>query len=446
MALPTSITRKTLLFDLIITCSSTRFLSTQVMSFGDGTHGALGLPSSIYGIGAHAYEPSAVPGLPSDVVGVSAGHYHSLAITSQGELWAWGRNEEAQLGRGLLATRGTWNEPKRVGELNKVNVIGASASAVVTAAVGDDGSLWVWGKSKRGQLGLGQGVTEALVPSRVKALAGEKITKVANKIEKVDEISKFRFSYLIWQVSFGWGHALAQTEDGKLFGWGYSADGRIGKIGGPLLDFERKHQQDDAENLATQAMEKEKDMAIVWEPRLVEELQFHGVEIVDSACGLDHSLVLCRDGTILSSGSNTYGQLGRANRELGLVPVDLAYGGLSVAAGLGHSLAICSSKKIVSWGWNHSKQLGRAGSENVVAEVEGSFGDEIPISVCGGRAHSIALTSKGEVWAWGCGKGGRLGLWSSTDEPQPIMVHSLEGAHVVRAVSGFDHNLVLVTQ
>lgn len=59
-----------------------------------------------------------------------------------------------------------------------MNVCASFASGVISSAIGDDGSLWVWGKSKRGQLGLGNGITEALVPSRVEALSGEKISKV----------------------------------------------------------------------------------------------------------------------------------------------------------------------------------------------------------------------------------------------------------------------------
>ena len=79
--------------------------SAVVMSFGDGSQGAVGLPTSTTGHGGDAYEPTRVPGLPSDVTSVSAGHYHSLALTSQAQLWAWGRNNEAQLGRGSLDPR-----------------------------------------------------------------------------------------------------------------------------------------------------------------------------------------------------------------------------------------------------------------------------------------------------------------------------------------------------
>lgn len=75
------------------------------MSFGDGSHGAIGLPTSLTGIGGAAYEPTTVPGLPPDVTSVAAGHYHSLAVDSQGRLWAWGRDHERQLGRGFISPR-----------------------------------------------------------------------------------------------------------------------------------------------------------------------------------------------------------------------------------------------------------------------------------------------------------------------------------------------------
>jgi hypothetical protein len=160
------------------------------------------------------------------------------------------------------------------------------------------------------------------------------------------------------------------------------------------------------------------------------------------------------DGTLLSSGSNVYGQLGRANHDMGFFPVDISFQASAIASGLGHSLAICQAKSpegkgdatsIVSWGWNQSSQLGRPGPENVPMEVEGLAG-ETAILVSGGRVHSIAVTSKGEVWVWGCGRNGRLGLGSSCDEAEPIMLDSLEGCEVLQAVSGFDHNLILIAQ
>lgn len=115
-------------------------------------------------------------------------------------------------------------------------------------------------------------------------------------------ISLLKPHFLVWQVSFGWGHALAQTEDGKLFGWGYSADGRLGSIAGtletsPLESSATENNKlssstlEAAEKLVLEGVEKEKNMPIIWEPCLVKEL--HGVHVLDIACGLDHSLILC---------------------------------------------------------------------------------------------------------------------------------------------------------
>ncbi|KAL2478183.1 Regulator of chromosome condensation (RCC1) family protein [Forsythia ovata] len=417
---------------------------TTVMSFGDGSHGALGLPMSQTGLGFDAYEPTPVPALPPDVSTIAAGHYHSLVVTSQGHVWAWGRNNEAQLGRDPLSARETWNEPQKVEGLSQVKVQAAFASGVISAAIGDDGSLWVWGKSKRGQLGLGKDITEAVLPSRVEALIGQDIIK----------------------VSLGWGHALALTKDGKLFGWGYYADGRLGKIGeffetSPLDSVASKLKSsgensgsmtEAAEELVLEAIEKEKNMPIVWEPTLIEEVA--DVEVVEMACGLDHSLVLDRDGTLLSGGSNVYGQLGRVKQDLGLLPVDMSFIPVKIASGLGHSLAICKGTSsdvgvdglsVVTWGWNQSYQLGRTGPESVPLVVE-EFSGETPVSLSGGRVHSVAVTAKNEIWTWGCGRNGRLGLGSSADEVEPMLVECLEGSQVLQAVAGFDHNLILIAE
>lgn len=91
---------------IILTQNQKRWKSnTTVLTFGDGSNGALGLPTSVSVMGLDSYEPTHVPGLPGDISAVAAGHYHSLAVTFQGQLWAWGRNNEGQLGRGAHSPR-----------------------------------------------------------------------------------------------------------------------------------------------------------------------------------------------------------------------------------------------------------------------------------------------------------------------------------------------------
>ncbi|CAA6670790.1 unnamed protein product [Spirodela intermedia] len=394
--------------------------------------GALGLPGHL----CDAYEPTRIPFLPAHGVisSIAAGHYHSLAVTSSGEVWSWGRNDEGQLGRGLATTRDTWHEPRKVEGLEHIRARAAFASGVVSAVVGDDGSLWVWGRSKRGQLGLGSGVTEAIKPTKVNALEGEDIVKIF-------------CAGVIWM-----GHVLAQTSDGKLFGWGNSGDGGLGILSGnsdasstPLPDSDPSRTprassaaiMEAVKRMVLDKMEKEKSMPIVWEPCKLEELD--GRMVSDVACGLDHSLVLCSDGSLLSCGRNTYGQLGRPCDGFRMLPVALPFPPVSLAAGLGHCLVLCrvpqeeESTGIVSWGWNQSSQLGRQGEGDRPEMVNGMAGEK-PVVISGGRVHSIAITSGGNA----------LGMGSSVDEPEPAWLESLEGLQVLQAACGFDHSLLLV--
>lgn len=388
---------------------------------------------------ADVYVPTPVPSLPPSVAAVAAGHYHSLAVSAVGEVWAWGRNEEGQLGRGLNAPRNTWSKPEQVRGLENVQVRSVSASGVVSAAIGCDGSLWVWGRSKRGQLGLGKDIVEATVPCRVQALA----------------------SYDVVKVSFGWGHAMALTKDGGLFGWGYSENGRLGVMGrstqapspqeyiGKMGDKYSSSMMDAVEKMVAEKIRSEDNMPIIWEPSLVHEVCH--LEVSDVSCGLDHSLVLCSNCTVLSGGDNTYGQLGRKAGLPKLLPVDISCSPFSVSASAGHSLALCHTStdnvetRVLSWGWNCSSQLGRPGQEDIPALIDYLVGEK-PVSAAAGRVHSVVLMSNGEAWAWGSGRNGRLGLGSSMDEAEPCLIDTLEGVEVLQVATGMDHNLILVNE
>lgn len=140
------------------------------------------------------------------------------------------------------------------------------------------------------------------------------------------------------------------------------------------------------------------------------------------------------------------GQLGRAedaSQAMQMQAINTTLQAISVSAGLGHSLAVAEQGSgVVSWGWNCSSQLGREGPVDIPGLVEGLEG-EMPIVATCGRVHSTVLTSERQIWAWGSGKNGRLGLGSSADETFPTLLDSLEN-DVLQIASGFDHNLVLV--
>ena len=135
-----------------------------------------------------------------------------------------------------------------------------------------------------------------------------------------------------------------------------------------------------------------------------------------------------------------------------MLPVELPFWPLSLAAGLGHCIVLSrvtlddegdENHGIFSWGWNETSQLGREGRGDRPSLVKGIMEREKIVSVSCGRAHSVAVGSGGKVWAWGSGKNGRLGLESSSDEPEPACLESLGGLRVLRAACGFDHTLLL---
>lgn len=88
----------------------------------------------------------------ANIVRVSAGLHHVLALDSKGQIWAWGRNANGELGLGD-------NMPHIMPELVSRTAAGSSealpqfvsiaAGVFSSSAVGVDGTAWMWGDSRR---------------------------------------------------------------------------------------------------------------------------------------------------------------------------------------------------------------------------------------------------------------------------------------------------------
>ncbi|MEK7992582.1 MAG: hypothetical protein AAB403_02150, partial [Planctomycetota bacterium] len=94
------------------------------------------------------------------VVTVAAGSSHTLAITREGEAWAWGDNSMGQLG---LGNRAPQLRPVVIPELKRIQAI--SGGYAHSLALDADGTVWAWGSNLYGQLG-GMSL-ESLEPTRV---------------------------------------------------------------------------------------------------------------------------------------------------------------------------------------------------------------------------------------------------------------------------------------
>ena len=134
----------------------------------------------------------------SDVVAIAKGRGHSLALKSDGTVWAWGHNIYGQLGDGTTTTRTT---PVPVVSLS--NVVAIACGIWHSLALKSDGTVWAWGWNALGQLGDGT-TTTSYTPVQVSGLS------------------------LGAAIAGGQAYSIALKSDGTVWTWGSNANGELG--------------------------------------------------------------------------------------------------------------------------------------------------------------------------------------------------------------------------
>jgi alpha-tubulin suppressor-like RCC1 family protein len=121
-------------------------------AWGLNDENQLGYPAvEVCNYSTYTYPCSTIPlkvGNDNDWVSVAAGWWHTVALKSDGTLWAWGLNIEGQLG---VNDRDNRSLPTQVGIDNKW--VSITAGSEHTVALKSDGTLWAWGDNAAGQLG-----------------------------------------------------------------------------------------------------------------------------------------------------------------------------------------------------------------------------------------------------------------------------------------------------
>ena len=148
---------------------------------------------SVVGVSAGAVEDAGKPAAESNLrevkfKQVSFGTNDGAAITTDGNLYMWGRNPNGQLGDGT--TEDKYLPTKIMSNVVEVSLNGHGYSS---AAITSDGSLYTWGWNNYGQ--LGDGTTE-------------------------DKHTPTKIMENVVSVSLGDSHCLAITTDGSLYMWG----------------------------------------------------------------------------------------------------------------------------------------------------------------------------------------------------------------------------------
>lgn len=121
-------------------------------------------------------------GWQGKVVDVSAGLNTNAVLTENGELWTWGFNRLGQLGHSFDAE--IVGTPKKVAGLPPIADVEAGSGYML--AITREGEVWAWGNNSLGQLGLGEGAAKRVrEPAKVKLPAGIKVKDIATGINQV---------------------------------------------------------------------------------------------------------------------------------------------------------------------------------------------------------------------------------------------------------------------
>ncbi len=137
------------------------------------------------------------PGL-TGIVDIACSSQHCLALNALGQVWAWGRNVEGQVGNGQSGENAIAEAPVAVPGLSGVRSIATTGLASI--AVTSDGQVWTWGGGQNGQGDAGVLATPA------------KIERLSTAVEAAGDD----------------GHAAVRLRDGSLWSWGLNAAGQLG--------------------------------------------------------------------------------------------------------------------------------------------------------------------------------------------------------------------------
>uniref|UniRef100_A0A8C2JWS6 X-linked retinitis pigmentosa GTPase regulator n=1 Tax=Cyprinus carpio TaxID=7962 RepID=A0A8C2JWS6_CYPCA len=314
----------------------------KLFTFGSNNWGQLGL-----GTKNTVNKPTCVKALKSERVKLAAcGRTHTLVYTSRGNLYASGGNNEGQLGLGDCDDRTSFHLVDFFSKHGPVKMLAAGSNT--SAALTQDGRLYMWGDNSEGQIGLGK-ESNALTPREVSV--GKRVSWVScgyyhSAFVTVDGalftfgekdsgklgLSKEKLanhkvpqqvtgiSDKVVQVSCGGGHTVALTEH-EVYSFGL---GQFGQLGHGTFIFESRL------------------------PRVVEHFRRGRVKRVE--CGENHTALITDSGLLYTFGDGRHGKLGLGEENFAnqfkptLCPRFLDYHVHSVSCGGCHMLVLAKPR------------------------------------------------------------------------------------------------------
>ena len=372
---------------------------------------------------------------------VTAGDATTWGIRSDGSLWSWGWNEKGQGGNGVSERTAT----PTLADGNRVwkKVVGGKAYGFFLA---EDGSLWAAGTAESGVQGTNDGVDHKV------------LTRIGTDNDWADMACSRFWGYsafaiktngTLWawgensagqlgigntqaqtlpvqvgtdtdwkQVAAGVSSVLALKADGSLWGWGLNMNGEL---------FGYEGRQSSPVRLGSETD---------WEKVLVIEYRAYAVK---------------KDGTLWAWGDNSRNLLGfntpteeestsegnpvevvtepRITKPTQVTAVE---GEVLAVSGCENTLSVATGadgiiEKVWMFGSNADGALGDGkglgnGNKDIpfaTVPVNPSLKSSLKFtSMSSGQNYTMMLTDDGDIWGWGCNRGGQLGDETPNDQLQ----------------------------
>ncbi|CAI5663301.1 regulator of chromosome condensation isoform X1 [Oreochromis niloticus] len=379
----------------------------QVLVLGQGDVGQLGLGEDVI-----ERKKPALLSLPEKIVQVTAGGMHTVCLSETGNIYTFGCNDEGALGRDT-SEEGSEMIPGKV-TLNE-KVVQVSAGDSHTAALTEDGSVYIWGsfRDNNGVIGLLEPMKTCALP--VKVPLTEHVVKIVS----------------------GNDHMVMVTLEGNLYTSGSAEQGQLGRV---PEHFSNRGGRKGLERLLVPQMVKVKGK----------------VHFVDAFCGAYFTFAVSKEGHVYGFGLSNYHQLGTKSTKMCFVPVKLTCFKNSTTAwvdfsgGQHHTLCLDAEGQVYSLGRAEYGRLGLGEGAEEKSEPTPVMGIELAKGVACGASVSYAVTREGEnqgsVYAWGMGTNLQLGTGEEDDEWSPVKMtgKQLENRAVLMASSGGQHTVLLV--
>lgn len=153
---------------------------------------------------------------------IVAGDLHAVVVTSSGIVWSWGHNSDGQLGLGDTIRRSV---PHLIQSLSNVVAVAAAAGARHSLVLTSNGQVWAFGSNQRGQLGVGDLLPRMTPTQVIGALASAYITAItAGQYDPLH--TKHRIVCLIY---FRY-HSVVLSQAGDVYTWGMNYLGQLGLL------------------------------------------------------------------------------------------------------------------------------------------------------------------------------------------------------------------------